>query len=45
MLQVIINAKCHSLVQFVFKSAYFLRKQILQFSNSFIVHFKHQTNK
>ena len=31
MLQVIINAKRHSLVQFVFKSAYFLRKQILQF--------------
>ena len=35
MLQVIINAKRHSLVQFVFKSAYVLRKQILQFQNSF----------
>ena len=45
MLQVIINAKRHSLVQFVFKSACLLRKQILQFQNSFIFNFKHQTNK
>ena len=36
MLQVIINMKRHSLVQFVFKSACFLREKILQLSNSFI---------
>ena len=37
--------KRHCLVQFVFKSTCFLRKQILQFENSFIFNFKHQTNK
>ena len=37
--------KLHNLVQFVFKSACFLRMQILQFLNSFIFNFKHQTNK
>ena len=37
--------KHHSLVQFVFKLACFLRKQILQFQNSFIFNFEHQTNK
>ena len=30
-----INTERHSLVQFAIKSAYFLRKQILQFRNSF----------
>ena len=33
-----------SLAQFVFKSACFLKKQILQFPNSFIFNLKHQTN-
>ena len=37
--------KRHNLVQFVFKSACFSRKQNLQFYNSFIFIFKHQTNK
>ena len=36
-----INTKRHSLVQFAFKSACFLREQILQLYNSF----KHQKNK
>ena len=42
MLLVIINMKRWSLVQLVFKSACFLRIQILQFQNSFIFNFKHQ---
>ena len=37
--------KRHNLVQFDFKSAYFSRKQNLQFQNSFIFIFKYQTNK
>ena len=37
--------KRHSLVQFVFNTACFSRKQNLQYSNSFIFNFKHQTNK
>ena len=36
--------KRYNLVQFVFKSACFSRKQNLQFQNSFIFIFKHQTN-
>ena len=43
MLLVIINMKRWSLVQLVFKSACFLRVQILQFQISFIFNFKHQT--
>ena len=39
------NTKRHSVVQFVLKSVCFLRKQILQFYNSFIFNFNHQTNK
>ena len=37
--------KRHSLVQSVFKSACFSRKQNLQLQNSLIFIFKHQTNK
>ena len=37
--------KRHNLVKFVFKSACFSRKQILQFCNSFVFNFKHQTNE
>ena len=45
MFKVINNTKRHSLVQFVFKTACFSRKQNLQFLNSFIFNFKHKTNK
>ena len=37
--------KSHSLVQFVFRSACFSRKQNLQLQNSFIFIFKHQRKK